>query len=286
METTDLEWLRAVGELGSLSAAAKARDVSVSTASRRLDALEATLGIRLLDRGARGVRLTAEGVRIAALTVPALDALAAIGRAASAMRSAGTRQTVRVSATEFVVAEILAPHLSKLRAVAPRITIELAGETNNVSLAQRQADIAIRLKRPVGNSLVAKALPPTQLDVFIAPTLAAQIAADPDTPLPVLTYDDSYGRLPELNWVDALDRPFEIVMRSSSTRALLQAARFGVGAALLPTAFAHRLALVPLAALREPLARTPWITVHRDLQRLPQIRAVMRWIADAFRVAA
>lgn len=286
MDSADLEWLRAVGELGSLSAAAKARDVSVSTASRRLDALEATLGVRLLDRGARGVRLTAEGVRIAALAVPALDALAAIGRTAETMRSADTRQTVRVSATEFVVAEILAPRLADLCAVAPGITIELAGETNNVSLARRQADIAIRLARPIGNSLVARALPPTQLDVFATPTLAAQMAADTESPLPVLTYDDSYGRLPELTWVDALDRPFEIVMRSSSTRALLQAAQCGTGAALLPTSFARRAALVPLAALREPLARTPWITVHRDLQRLPQVRLVIRWIVSAFRAAA
>lgn len=286
MESADLEWLRAVSEMGSLSAAAKGRDVSVSTVSRRLDALEATLGVRLLDRGARGVRLTAEGVRIAALTVPALDALAAIGRAAGAMRSAGDRRTVRVSATEFVVAEILAPHLAELRAVAPRITIELAGETNNVSLAQRQADIAIRLARPVGNSLVAKALPPTQLDVFVTPSLAARLAADSDLPLPVLIYDDSYGRLPEITWVDALDRPSEIVMRSSSTRALLQAAQSGAGAALLPTAFARRATLVSLAVLREPLARTPWITVHRDLQRLPHVRTVTRWIVNAFRAAA
>ena len=135
--------------------------MSVSTASRRLDALERVLGVRLLDRGARGVNLTAEGVRIAALSIPALDALAAIGRAAGSMRRAGTRHNVRVSATEFVVSEILAPHLPELRGVAPDITVELAGETNNVSLAQRQADIAVRLARPVGNSLVAKALPPT-----------------------------------------------------------------------------------------------------------------------------
>lgn len=286
MENADLEWLRAVSEMGSLSAAAKVRDVSVSTVSRRLDALEAALGVRLLDRGARGVQLTAEGVRIAALTVPALDAVAAIGRAARAMRSALSRQTVRVSATEFVVTDILAPHLAELRAVAPGITIELAGETNNVSLAQRQADIAIRLARPVGNSLVAKALPPTQLDVFATPKLAARLAADTELPLPIVTYDDSYGRLPELTWVDALDRPFEIVMRSSSTRALLQAAQTGTGAALLPVAFARRAALVPLAALREPLTRTPWITVHRDLQRLPHVRSVMQWITHAFRAAA
>lgn len=286
MESTDLEWLRAVADLGSLSAAAKARDVSVSTVSRRLDALEATLGLRLLDRGARGVRLTAEGLRIAVLAVPALDALAAIGRAAFAMRSARTRQTVRITATEFVVAEILAPRVSDLSEVAPTVTLELVGEANVVSLAERQADIAIRLSRPVGNSFVAKALPPTQLGVFAAPALAARAMAEPEVPLPVLTYDDSYGRLPELTWVDALDRPFEIVMRSSSTRALLQAAQSGCGAALLPANFANRAGLVSLATLSLPLSRTPWITVHRDLQRLPHIRSIMRWIADAFRAAA
>ncbi len=286
MESSDLEWLRAVGDFGSLSAAAKARDVSVSTASRRLDALEAMLGLRLLDRGSRGVRLTAEGVRIAGLAVPALDALATIGRAAAAMRSAGARQTVRVTATEFVVAEILAPHAAMLRVAAPTVMLELVGEANVVSLAERKADIAIRLSRPVGNSLVARALPPTHLGIFAAPAVAARAVAEPRAALPVLTYDDSYGRLPELTWVDALDRPFEVVLRSSSTRALLLAAQTGGGAALLPSNFATRQGLVPLTTPGPPLSRTPWITVHRDLQRLPHIRSAMRWIADAFRAAA
>lgn len=286
MDSGDLEWLRAVADLGSLSAAAKARDVSVSTASRRLDALEATLGVRLLDRGARGARLTPEGARVAALSIAALDALAAIKRAATAMRSGGTRHTVRVSATEFVVSEILAPHLAELRKAAPDVTLELVADTANVSLADRQADIAIRLARPVGNSLVAKALAPTRLDVFATPALATSMIGDPAAVLPVLTYDDSYGRLPELTWVDALDRPFEIVMRSSSTRALVQATMAGAGAALLPEAFARRAGLIPFASLDEPLARTPWITVHRDLQRLPRIRSVMRWVASAFRAVA
>ena len=259
--------------------------MSVSTASRRLDALERVLGVRLLDRGARGVRLTAEGARIAALSIPALDALAAIGRAAGAMRRAGTRHDVRVSATEFVVSEILAPHLPALRRAAPDITIELTGETNNVSLAQRQADIAVRLGRPIGNSLVAKALPPTPLDVFAGAELIDRLSAEPALPLPVMTYDDSYGRLPELTWVDALTRPFVVVMRSSSTRALLQAAQAGCGAALLPAAFARRASLAPLDVLPAPLVRTAWITVHRDLQRQAQVRAVMRWIEEAFRAA-
>ena len=43
MQTGDLEWLLAIARAGSLSAAAKARGVAVSTAARRLDALEAEL---------------------------------------------------------------------------------------------------------------------------------------------------------------------------------------------------------------------------------------------------
>ena len=285
MESSDLDWLRSVCELGSLSAAAKARDVSVSTASRRLDALEATLGVRLLDRGARGARLTPEGARIATLAIPALDALAAIARTAAAMRQAATRQTVRVSATEFVVSEILAPNLSELRASAPTIMVELNGATNTVSLAQREADVAVRLSRPVGNSLVARALPPTTLDVFAAPALATRLASEVGLSLPILTYDDTYGRLPELSWIDALPRPFDIVMRSNSTRGLLQATVAGCGCALLPVAFANRASLTKLDLMQAPLARTPWITVHRDLQRLPRVRAVMRWIENAFRAA-
>ena len=51
----------AIVKYGSLAAAARALDVTPSAVTQRLQALEAALGVRLLDRGTRKMRLTDEG---------------------------------------------------------------------------------------------------------------------------------------------------------------------------------------------------------------------------------
>ena len=155
MQIGDLEWLLAIARARSLSAAAKAHGVAVSTAARRLDALEAELKLRLVDRRPDGVRLTPDGARIAALAEPAIDSAERIARAAAAMRAGGDHLPVVVSATEFVVSEILAPALPKLWARYP-LSITLRSQAGLVSLAARDADLAIRMSRPEGASLMAK----------------------------------------------------------------------------------------------------------------------------------
>ena len=57
----------------------------------------------------------------------------------------------------------------------------------------------------------------------------------------------------------------------------------GIGAALLPASFARNAGLIELVDMAKPFERTPWITVHQDLRRLPHIRAIMNWIAESFR---
>jgi DNA-binding transcriptional LysR family regulator len=178
---------------------------------------------------------------------------------------------------------VLAPNIASLQATAPVVTLELIGEAAVVSLAERDADIAVRMARPQGNSLFARALPSIELRAFAEPEIIERLKLDAAYTLPVLTYDDSYGRLPEHEWIDHIGQTTEIVLRTSSTRALIQAAVAGVGAALLPTSFARRAGLIELADMTKPFERTPWITVHQDLRRLPHIRAIMNWIAASFR---
>src|SRR5882672_1996949 len=111
VEIDDLAWLLAIARTRSLSAAARARGVAVSTAARRLDALEAELGLRLVDRRPDGARLTPDGARIAALAEPAIESAELIARTAAVMRAGGDRLPVAISATEFIVSEVLAPAL-------------------------------------------------------------------------------------------------------------------------------------------------------------------------------
>ena len=283
MQTGDLEWLLAIARGGSLSAAAKARGVAVSTAARRLDALETDLKLRLVDRRPDGVRLTADGVRIAALAAPAIDASDRIERAAATMQAVGPLP-VGISATEFVVSEILAPALPRLWAKHRDLSITLQSQAELVSLASRDADLAIRMSRPEGASLMAKKLPTLRLGLFASAAYLAgrKLASLRLSEERLLVYDDSYGRLPELDWVDASGFAHTVALRTGSSRALMAAAEVGAGIALLPAAFARPKGLIEVPAPAVLPGRTPWLIAHRDLRRLPPIRAVHSWIVETF----
>lgn len=271
-----------VGQTRSLSAAAKARGVSVSTVARRLDALEAALKLRLVDRGANGATLTEAGIRIAALAGPIDAQLSEIDRAAQGLRGEAASEPVRVSATEFVVSDILAPALPALWRSGATFPVHLQSQVDVVSLAGRAADLAVRMTRPEGASLLVKKLGQLRLGLFASrdyfagrDPVAIELACER-----LLLLDDSFGRVPETDWLDRHGLAEAAAMRTGSVRALLVAATTGAGIAILPAAFAH--GLVELPAPPGLPARTPWLTTHRDLRRVPRVAAVHRWIVAAF----
>lgn len=270
---------------GSLSAAAKQQGIAVSTASRRIAGLEAALRLTLLDRRADGVRLTADGARIAALAEPLGDQLAAIERAAAALRDGGGPAVVRVSATESVIGDVLAPALPRLWAAPPGVSVDLLSQAEVVSLAGRVADLAVRMSRPQGASLLARRLPEQRLGLYASRGwLAGRDPAAIDLSAgPLLAYDDSFGRLPELAWLDRLGLTHAIAMRTGSTRALVTATAAGAGIGLLAPLFIrpeHDLVEIPSGG--DAPVRTPWLVSHRDVRRVPAVAAVHRWIVATF----
>lgn len=281
MDLAEIETLAAVARLGSISAAAKAAGVSVSTAARRLDALEAKLRLRLVERLSSGARLTPAGLRLAAMAQPLAEQLAGIARAAEQLREAPA-SIVRVSATESVIADILAPALPALWARAPGVAVQLQSEAAVISLAQRDADVAVRMTRPDGAALLIRKLPPFELGLFASPAWLAgrDPAAVAVAEGPILAYDDSYGRLPEMAWLARLAPPEAVRLRTGSTRAIIAATRAGAGIGFI--ARRHAAGLVEIPVPDPPPARTPWLTIHRDLRRLPHIAAVHRWVVAAF----
>lgn len=284
MDTADIDLLLRVAQSGSLSGAAKRLGVAVSTVGRRLDALEATLGLRLVDRRMTGVLLTPAGERIAALAEPVAEGLARISRTAAAMRHDSDRESVVVSATEFIISDVLAPALPRLYEARPAIGIVLRSEAAVVSLAGRDADLAVRMSWPEGNSLLAKKLPEQRLGLYASSAyLRGRDPAGLDLRSErMLVYDDSYGRLPELDWIAEAGLETCISMRTGSTRALIAATSAGAGIGLLPTWAARAETLCEVPAPAEIPTRSPWLVVHRDLRRLPTIRTVHDWIVKAF----
>jgi DNA-binding transcriptional LysR family regulator len=228
--------------------------------------------------------LTPAGEHIVELARVQIEGADRIRRLATAARSPTLKETVTVSAAEFVVSERLAPALGRLYDRAPNIRIELHSQAHIVSLAARDADLAVRMSRPMGNSLLIRKLGRIDLGLFASATYLA--GRSPDTidlsGERILTYDDSYGPTPEAAWTAENGLTEAVILRTGSVRALLNAAIAGLGIGLLPAHAARSAGLMEIPTADPFAPRIPWLVVHRDLRRVPAIATVHDWIVDVF----
>ncbi len=142
-------------EEGSVSAAARALNMTQSTVSRQVSALEKELGISLFERTNSGLVLTQSGADLIEQVKVMGDAATNLSRLA-----AGHAETVEgsicISATEMISAFVLPPIIEKLHNQWPKIEIEIIASSDTSDLSRREADIAIRNYRPTQQELIAK----------------------------------------------------------------------------------------------------------------------------------
>ncbi|WP_131115602.1 LysR family transcriptional regulator [Lichenihabitans psoromatis] len=168
MNNIDWSLLRsflAVVETGSLSAAATQLSATQPTLSRHIRELEATVGVSLFTRSARGLDPTE-----AALSL--VDDARAMGEAAQTLtlkaqgRSQQLTGTVRITASVVVAGLILPPILAGLRRAEPNIQIEVVASDLAQNLLRQDADIAIRMFKPTQGALIARKLGEAPIGLF------------------------------------------------------------------------------------------------------------------------
>ena len=274
----------AVARRGSLSEAADELSISIPTISRRIDGLETQLALKLLQRGPRGARLTEAGHAILQVAEPGARQLSQIARRARALQEGPNLPSVRISATESVIADVLAPRLDRLRAQDPSISIDLEVSNDIANLNAGRTDVAIRMVRPAEETLIARRLPVIRLGLFASPDylkgkdLDRLVLSDEH----LVWLDRQYGEIAENIWLKAQGLEASIRFSSSSVRALLNAAVAGVGIAPLP-AFAARKAGLMEVQHRAMPERQPWLVFHRDTKTNPRLQLVRDWIVTCFK---
>ncbi|CAO3447711.1 LysR family transcriptional regulator [Azospirillum largimobile] len=274
--TGPLDWddLRVFLELaraGSLSAAARSLRLSHATVGRRLAALESALGRSLMERRPEGYVLTDEGESVRALAEAMDERAQAIRRREGA--DTGLTGTVRLTMTQALADIFLIPRMGALRAANPGLDLEIIVDNRTLSLARREADLAIRLARPQRGDLVGRRLA----------TLGYGLYAAPDAPDTLIAYDESMAELPEALWLDRHGGGRRVAFRSNSVQGQLAAAVAGFGTAFLPCMLADGvpgLERLPLSG--PPLTREAWLLVHRDRREVPRVRAVIEHLVTVF----
>ena len=71
---------------------------------------------------------------------------------------ATVRGVIRITAVDALVAHYLARHFAELRSLYPALSVELIASSKRLDLSRREADIAIRLARPVDGDFVVRRL--------------------------------------------------------------------------------------------------------------------------------
>jgi DNA-binding transcriptional LysR family regulator len=155
MNWDDLRIFLAVARSGSISSGAKQLGLQHSTVSRRIRKLAQELEVRLFDRVPSGYELTPAGEKLArAAERMELEVLAVDGTLAGTdLRPAGL---LRVTAIDNMATTILMPMFAGFSREYPEVTLRLLIANSDISLARREADVAIRLTNTPPDTLVGK----------------------------------------------------------------------------------------------------------------------------------
>jgi DNA-binding transcriptional LysR family regulator len=173
MDTLDaMRVFVAVVERNGFSAAAQALDMSTAGVTRQVAALEKRLSTRLLHRTTRRVSPTSAGAAYYAQCVRLLaefDALeASIG--AQALEPSGL---LRINAPVSWGIARLGPLLAGFRERFPQVELDLALSDRLVDMVEEGYDVAIRITREPGPTLIARRLGESRISLCAAPSYLA-----------------------------------------------------------------------------------------------------------------
>lgn len=276
----DVRLFLAVARTARLAGAGRRLGLDHSTVARRLSNLEAAVGSRLFDRGPRGVQLTEAGQKL----LDHAERIEGEMAAATEMLGGGDARVtgaVRLATPEAFGTYLVAPQIHRLHRAHPELRLELAPESRMVSLANRDADVAVLLNRPASGPVVARHLVDYRLGLYASRAYLeanGAVTADTLSRHPFAWYIDARIDIPELRFLSEVSADATPVFRSTSIAAQHAAVSGGFGLGVLHLfAAEHDPALVRLLPEVE-IRRSYWLAVHADMQRLPRVRAVMDFI--------
>lgn len=214
----------------SLTKAAEALHLTHGAISHQIKALEADLGIRLVERAGRGIRLTDEGERFAARV---RAAFAELTTAVQEITARANPRMLRVSVVPSFAARWLLPRIGRFFAVHPDIDLVVSANMAVVDFQRDDADVAIRYGFGQWEGVRVEHL----LDDSFFPVCSPRIAGGvPKRPTDLARYtllraDDE----PWLPWFEAAGLDWPEPTRGpmfNDSAHLMQAAAEGQGVAL------------------------------------------------------
>lgn len=169
MDWDKLRIFHAVAEAGSFTNAASKLNLSQSAISRQISGLEQNLGLSLFNRHARGLVMTEQGET---LYHTAHDVLLKLDAVQTQLMDSKDKPEGKLRVTTTVGLGIgwLTSRIPEFLDLYPDVKLQLLLENEELDLATRQADCAIRLRQPKQPDLIQRRLFTVHFHVFASPS--------------------------------------------------------------------------------------------------------------------
>jgi len=234
----DMRLFIEVVDAGSFTAAAEKAGLSKQFLSKRIMALEARLGVRLLTRSTRHLRTTDLGRAYEEQARSILQDVDGLEQ-----RISGTnripRGRLRVTAPMSFGTMHLSPVLPKFLAAYPEVSIELDLSDRTVDLLGEGYDLAVRIGSLADSSLIARSIAPMTIVTCCSPAYLQRRGA-PEYPADLAKHECLlYGHGRHVEWSFGGASPTRITvngrMRANNGELVRDAAIQDLGIAYLPT---------------------------------------------------
>jgi DNA-binding transcriptional LysR family regulator len=220
-----------VARHGGFGRAARAADRPKATLSRRVADLEASLGVRLFERGSHALKLTQEGRALFERTETLLTEL---GEAITAITAGSEtpRGRLRISAPLLFSQTAVGKLSAEFAMRYPQVRLEVTTEDRPVDMVEEGYDLVIRVNPDPNEHLIGRILLRDRLVAVASPELQRPMAEAPAPAVVRLSSNQSGWDL--ATHEGDVRVSIDPILRLGSLIMIRDAVRTGIGAALLP----------------------------------------------------
>jgi DNA-binding transcriptional LysR family regulator len=241
MDWDKLRVFHAVAEAGSFTHAGHDLSLSQSAVSRQISSLEADLKTTLFRRHARGLILTEQGETLHRTTHEVFTKLRET-RARLTDSKEKPAGELTITTTIGLGSIWLTPRIAKFSEMYPDINISLLLHDRELDLTMREADVAIRLRRPSQPDLIQRRLFTVHFHIYASPEYLRrngmpESIEDLDNHT-LLAYGTAPSYLNNINWLQTIGRPAgkprPVALHINNVYGIRRAVEAGLGIASLP----------------------------------------------------
>ncbi|MFV2061761.1 MAG: LysR family transcriptional regulator, partial [Gammaproteobacteria bacterium] len=275
MDWDDIRYFLAVARKNSIRGGSAMLGVNHSTVSRRINAFEKKLDVRLFDRLPTGYTLTSAGEDM-------LDSAKRIEEEVNTLdrkvlgRDAELSGQIRVTMPAPIVS-LITPDLVAFTETYPGIDLELLVSYEEFNLSKREADIAIRITNSPPDHLVGRKIIKYNKSVYASKRyLEDYIATGNTDSLSWIGWDSATDE----RWIKKSEFPDSVIHHLlPDAMSQLAAIKAGLGITILPCFMCD---IEPDLQRVPPATAIPawdiWLLTHKDLRDTTRIKIFMSFM--------